>query len=84
TQAEQQAQLLRGQLEQQRLDWQGLSVRRNALQDQLQEDCYDLHGVLGTLPADASEPSWEAELERLSQRIQRLGPINLAAIDEYQ
>ncbi|MDA4645146.1 hypothetical protein, partial [Enterobacter hormaechei] len=26
----------------------------------------------------------EAELERLSQRIQRLGPINLAAIDEYQ
>ncbi|HCL16612.1 MAG TPA: chromosome segregation protein SMC [Pseudomonas sp.] len=83
TQAEQQAQLLRGQLEQQRLDWQGLSVRRKALQDQLQEDGYDLHGVLGTLPADASEPSWEAELERLSQRIQRLGPINLAAIDEY-
>jgi chromosome segregation protein len=84
TQAEQQAQLLRGQLEQQRLDWQGLSVRRKTLQDQLQEDGYDLHGVLGTLPADASEPSWEAELERLSQRIQRLGPINLAAIDEYQ
>mgnify|MGYP002718114389 FL=1 len=84
TQAEQQAQLLRGQLEQQRLDWQGLSVRRKALQDQLHEDGYDLHGVLGTLPADASEPSWEAELERLSQRIQRLGPINLAAIDEYQ
>ncbi|RRV11400.1 chromosome segregation protein SMC [Stutzerimonas xanthomarina] len=84
TQAEQQAQLLRGQLEQQRLDWQGLSVRRKALQDQLQEDGYDLHGVLGTLPADADEPSWEAELERLGQRIQRLGPINLAAIDEYQ
>jgi chromosome segregation protein len=84
TQAEQQAQLLRGQLEQQRLDWQGLSVRRKALQDQLQEDGYDLHGVLGTLPADASEQGWEAELERLGQRIQRLGPINLAAIDEYQ
>ena len=84
TQAEQQAQLLRGQLEQQRLDWQGLSVRRKALQDQLHEDGYDLHGVLGTLPAEASEQGWEAELERLGQRIQRLGPINLAAIDEYQ
>jgi chromosome segregation protein len=84
TQAEQQAQLLRGQLEQQRLDWQGLSVRRKALQDQLHEDGYDLHGVLGTLPAEASEQGWEAELERLAQRIQRLGPINLAAIDEYQ
>ncbi len=84
TQAEQQAQLLRGQLEQQRLDWQGLSVRRKALQDQLQEDGYDLHGVLATLPGEASEQAWEAELERLAQRIQRLGPINLAAIDEYQ
>ncbi|MUT72943.1 chromosome segregation protein SMC [Stutzerimonas frequens] len=84
TQAEQQAQLLRGQLEQQRLGWQELSVRRKALQDQLHEDGYDLHGVLATLPGDASEQALEAELERLAQRIQRLGPINLAAIDEYQ
>jgi chromosome segregation protein len=84
TQAEQQAQLLRGQLEQQRMEWQALSVRRKALQDQLHEDGFDLHGVLATLPAAASEGEWEAELERLSARIQRLGPINLAAIDEYQ
>ncbi|MFZ3154160.1 chromosome segregation protein SMC [Pseudomonas sp.] len=84
TQAEQQAQLLRGQLEQQRMDWQSLSVRRKALQDQLLEDNYDLHGVLATLPAEAGEKAWEEELERLAARIQRLGPINLAAIDEYQ
>ncbi|NKQ10747.1 chromosome segregation protein SMC [Pseudomonas sp. SST3] len=84
TQAEQQAQLLRGQLEQQRMEWQALSVRRKALQDQLHEEGFDLHGVLATLPAGASESEWEAELERLAARIQRLGPINLAAIDEYQ
>ncbi|TLX64659.1 chromosome segregation protein SMC [Stutzerimonas nosocomialis] len=84
TQAEQQSQLLRGQLEQQRLEWQALTVRRKALQDQLQADGYDLHGVLATLPAEAGEAEWEAELERLAARIQRLGPINLAAIDEYQ
>jgi len=84
TQAEQQAQLLRGQLEQQRLEWQALTVRRKTLQDQLHEDGYDLHGVLATLPADAGEAQWEAGLEQLAQRIQRLGPINLAAIDEYQ
>ncbi|WP_217473759.1 chromosome segregation protein SMC [Stutzerimonas stutzeri] len=84
TQAEQQAQLLRGQLEQQRMEWQALTVRRKALQDQLREDGFDLHGVIGTLPAEASESEWEAELERLGARIQRLGPINLAAIDEYQ
>ena len=84
TQAEQQSQLLRGQLEQQRMDWQSLTVRRKALHDQLLEDNYDLHGVLASLPAEANENAWEDELERLAARIQRLGPINLAAIDEYQ
>lgn len=84
TQAEQQAQLLRGQLEQQRMEWQALNVRRKALQEQLHEDGFDLHGVLATLPGEAGEAEWEAELERLGARIQRLGPINLAAIDEYQ
>ncbi|KFX69244.1 chromosome segregation protein SMC [Pseudomonas taeanensis MS-3] len=84
SQAEQQSQLLRGQLEQQRMEWQSLSVRRKALQDQLLEDNYDLHGVLATLPAEASENDWAEQLERLAARIQRLGPINLAAIDEYQ
>jgi len=84
TQAEQQAHLLRGQLEQQRLEWQALDVRRKALQDQLHEEGFDLHGVLATLPDGASEAEWAAELERLDTRIQRLGPINLAAIDEYQ
>ena len=83
-QAEQQSQVLRTQLEQQRMEWQALTVRRKALTDQLLEDGYDLHGVLATLPAEASEKGWEEYLLRLDGRIQRLGPINLAAIDEYQ
>lgn len=84
TQAEQQSQLLRGQLEQQRMEWQSLTVRRTTLQDQLLEDGYDLHGVLATLTAEANEKDAEEELERIAGRIQRLGAINLAAIDEYQ
>ncbi|WP_207886489.1 chromosome segregation protein SMC [Pseudomonas sp. 30_B] len=84
SQAEQQSQLLRGQLEQQRMEWQALSVRRKALQEQLHEDGYDLHGVLATLPHDAAEKIWETRLEELAARIGRLGPINLAAIEEYQ
>lgn len=84
TQAEQQAQLLRGQLEQHRMEWQGLSVRRKTLQEQLQADGYDLEGVLATLQVEASEQEAELELERIDARIQRLGAINLAAIDEYQ
>jgi len=84
SQAEQQSQLLRGQLEQHRMEWQGLSVRRKTLHEQLHADGYDLDGVLATLAPEASEQEAEAELERLDGRIQRLGAINLAAIEEYQ
>lgn len=84
TQAEQQSQVLRGQLEQQRLESQGLDVRRKTLQEQLLADGYDLQGVLATLAADASEQGAEQELEQVEARIQRLGAINLAAIEEYE
>ncbi|EKT4465750.1 chromosome segregation protein SMC [Pseudomonas putida] len=84
TQAEQQAQLLRGQLEQSRLESQGLDVRRKTLQEQLLADGYDLQGVLAALEPEASEQGTEQELEQLDGRIQRLGAINLAAIEEYQ
>ncbi|WP_341796384.1 MULTISPECIES: chromosome segregation protein SMC [unclassified Pseudomonas] len=84
TQAEQQAQLLRGQLETLRLECQGLDVRRKTLQEQLLADGYDLQGVLATLEAEASEQGTEQELEQLEARIQRLGAINLAAIEEYE
>ena len=83
-QAEQQSQLIRGQLEQQRMEWQALTVRRIALQDQLLADGYDLHGVLATLSNELNEQQAQEELERIAARIQRLGAINLAAIDEYQ
>ncbi|MFK3816780.1 chromosome segregation protein SMC [Pseudomonas sp. NPDC089407] len=84
TQAEQQAQLLRGQLEQLRLECQGLDVRRKTLQEQLLADGYDLQAVLATLEADASEQGTEQALEQLEARIQCLGAINLAAIEEYE
>ncbi|MDH0300229.1 MULTISPECIES: chromosome segregation protein SMC [unclassified Pseudomonas] len=84
TQAEQQSLLLRGQLEQQRLESQGLDVRRKTLQEQLLADGYDLQGVLATLEADASEQGTEQALEQIEARIQRLGAINLAAIEEYE
>ncbi|MDZ5602294.1 chromosome segregation protein SMC [Pseudomonas sp. RP23018S] len=84
TQAEQQAQLLRGQLEQMRLESQGLDVRRKTLQEQLLADGYDLQGVLATLEQDATEQGTEHALEQVEARIQRLGAINLAAIEEYE
>lgn len=84
TQAEQQSLLLRGQLEQSRLESQGLNLRRSTLQEQLLADGFDLQGVLATLDPEASEASTEQQLEQIEGRIQRLGAINLAAIEEYE
>ncbi|MCL6271650.1 chromosome segregation protein SMC [Sansalvadorimonas sp. 2012CJ34-2] len=81
--AEQEAQSVRERLEKLRIDWQTLQVRRTTLQEQLQEDGYDLETVLANLPDNATESTWEEDLGRIEARIQRLGAINLAAIDEY-
>ena len=83
-QAEQQAQVLRSQLDEQRLQARDIQTRRQGLQEQLLEAGYDLQGVIATLPEGASESDWEQQLARLDGQIQRLGAINLAAIEEYQ
>jgi chromosome segregation protein len=44
----------------------------------------DGEALLAQLPAEAAEAEWQQQLERLEARIARLGPINLAAIDECQ
>jgi chromosome segregation protein len=36
------------------------------------------------MPEEANEEEWEQNLARMGNRIQRLGAINLAAIDEYK
>ena len=81
--AEQKALKVRGQLEKLKMDWQGMQVRRTTLAEQLLEEQFDLQTVLDNLPEGATEQGWEQELERLSARIDRLGAINLAAIEEY-
>ena len=82
--AEQKAQKVRGQLEKLKMDWQGMQVRRTTLAEQLREDHFDLETVLENLPEGASEDLWEQELQRLHARIERLGAINLAAIEEFE
>ena len=75
---------IRETLMQNRLKSEGASVKRDAILDQLQEAKFELESVLASLPEDLDLASCETELEKIGNRIQRLGPINLAAIDEYQ
>ncbi len=74
---------VRTQIEGERLVRQELVVRRDTHAEQLREGGSDLDAVVQSLPADASEHGWTDRLEQIAARIERLGPINLVAIEEY-
>ncbi|WP_444945322.1 chromosome segregation protein SMC [Microbulbifer sp. VTAC004] len=75
---------IRAQLEQERLAAQTLEVQRNGLVEQLQESDHDVEQLLEQLPGDLTIAQVQEDLELVAARISRLGPINLAAIDEYK
>ena len=71
-------------LDELRLARQERLVRRRTLEEQLAEAQQVATEVLAGLAPEADEETWAAELAKVEARIQRLGAINLAAIDEYQ
>ncbi|WP_075187363.1 chromosome segregation protein SMC [Teredinibacter haidensis] len=75
---------IRTSLETARLDAQTLDVQAEGLKQQLVEHEFDLETVLTLLDEDDSESELEEALTKMGNRIARLGPINLAAIDEYK
>jgi chromosome segregation protein len=80
---EHRAEAVRADLEQQRLGNQGLQVQRENVLQLLTESDHKVEQVLAAMPEEANEEEWQRLLERVANRIARLGPINLAAIDEY-
>ncbi|MDG2091023.1 MAG: chromosome segregation protein SMC [Gammaproteobacteria bacterium] len=83
TEAQENSQGIRDELATKRLNIEGSSVKREALEQQIAQASYDLEEVLAELPEELTDASCEEELEKLAARIQRLGPINLAAIEEF-
>ena len=63
---------------------QELRVRREGFTEQLSQTDFDLELLLDELDEAANIETWEEKLEKLHKRIDRLGPINLAAIDEFK
>ena len=82
-QSQEESQRIRDDLVNKRLSIEGDSVKRAALEQQMSENGYDREKVLREMPEETTESGCEEELEKLGNRINRLGPINLAAIDEY-
>ena len=59
-------------------------VRAETVAEQFAGTGFVLEEVTAGLPADATATVWNETFEQLERRIQRLGAINLAAIDEFQ
>ena len=63
---------------------QEYKVRQDTIVEQLQVTDTDLHDTIATLPEDAGLSAWQNQLDNVSQRISKLGPINLGAIEEFE
>jgi chromosome segregation protein len=81
---ENQLQALRSKLEKQRIAAQEISTLSRTIEEQITDKQGDLETLLENLADDAEMVDWEEQLQLIANRIQRLGPINLAAIDEYK
>lgn len=73
----------RSSLENLRVECQGWKVKLDTINEQIREMEVTLEDILRELPAEVDADEWQAKLEQTVQRINRLGPINLVAIDEY-
>ena len=74
---------VRSTLEALRLELQGWKVKADTLCEQIKETEIALEDVLKNLTAEANVEQWQVNLEQVVKRINRLGPINLMAIDEF-
>ena len=59
-------------------------VRREAIAEQFTETHFELAEVQQNLTTDASVPNWEHSLAQVRADLEKLGQVNLAAIDELK
>jgi chromosome segregation protein len=71
-------------LEQVRIGVQEARVRRESLLEQFAATRLDLDEVRQQVPPEATVEAWETSLGEVSAKIERLGAVNLASIDELK
>lgn len=82
--AETSVQEVRSGLESVRIGWQEVKVRRQTLEESINETNFELKTLIDEMPEEANDFAWEQKVDDLEAKIQRLGPINLAAIEEFE
>jgi chromosome segregation protein len=82
--AEQRVEQTRSAMDEAKLAAQETRVRREAIAEQFAATQFDLTEVLQNLAPEAAVPEWEVQLSEVRTDIEKLGQVNLAAIDELQ
>ena len=82
--ADQAAEAARATVSEAEMAVQEVRVRREGFAEQLSETTFALDELLRDMDPSATIESWDEKLEKIRRRIERLGPINLAAIDEFK
>jgi chromosome segregation protein len=67
-----------------RLESEGLRVKAQTLEEQLEHAGADREALLEALPEGATAAAWTEKLDALERSIRRLEPVNLAAIEEFE
>jgi chromosome segregation protein len=83
-QVEQRAESARGSVSAAEIALREVRVRQEGFAEQLAQTDFDYATLLEELDVEATIEAWGDKLEKVRRRIDRLGPINLAAIDEFK
>lgn len=81
---DQQAQAARASLEQLRIEQNERTVRRDTVAEQLEKDEAGMRELVEALPEELTLQAADEQIESLRGRIDRIGPVNLVAIEEYE
>ncbi|HRJ53701.1 MAG TPA: chromosome segregation protein SMC [Candidatus Thiothrix moscowensis] len=80
---ERQAEQTRTDMETRKLEWQAIQVREQTIAEQFAKTEFDAVALQTELAGNVPLASLQQQLETIQRSIQRLGAINLAAIDEF-
>ena len=67
-----------------KIEREGVKGQINSQLELLKEEKVDVRFVAAEMPSDADINHWHIQLEKVKQRIARLGAINLTAIEEFE
>lgn len=67
-----------------RFEQQEVQVRQQTVTEQLQELEANAEDIIQSIPAHADESAWKVKVDELTRQIERLGTINLTAIEEFK